>query len=79
MMAVGEDTGALDQGAAIEALLRDLDFFAAAPPAAIGADIGRWDITVADGDRRRTVTFTEDGSAEAAPWQSLVSQLRQLA
>lgn len=73
------DTGALDQGAAIEALLGRLDFFGAAPPAAIGADIGRWDITVADGARARTVTFAEDGSAASAPWQALLTQLRQLA
>ena len=56
-----------------------LDFFGAAPPAAAGADIGRWDITVADGAREHTVTFAEDGSAGSAPWQSLVSQLRTLA
>jgi hypothetical protein len=73
------DTGALDQGASIEARLRALDFFGATPPAAIGADLGRWDITVADGARRRTVTFAEDGSAGAAPWQALVAHLRTLA
>ena len=72
------DTGALDQGASIEAQLHSLDFFAAAPPA-LGADIGRWDITVADGARRHTVTFAEDGSDDSAPWQALVSQLRNLA
>jgi hypothetical protein len=73
------DTGQVDQGEAIEALLRQLDFFAAAPPRAEGADIGRWDITVADGEREHTVTFAEDGSPGSAPWQSLVSQLRTLA
>ena len=73
------DTGELDQGASIEALLHSLDFFGAAPPPALGADIGRWDITVADGARRHTVTFAEDGSPDAAPWQALVSQLRNLA
>ena len=73
------DTGQVDQGEAIEALLRQLDFFAAAPPPGEGADIGRWDITVADGGREHTVTFAEDGSPGSAPWQSLVSQLRTLA
>jgi hypothetical protein len=73
------DTGQLDQGEAIEALLRQLDFFAAAPPAAVGADIGRWDITVADGAREHTVTFAEDGSAGSAPWQALLARLRALA
>jgi hypothetical protein len=73
------DTGQLDQGEAIEALLRQLDFFAAAPPRAEGADIGRWDITVADGAREHTVTFAEDGSAGSAPWQALLARLRALA
>ena len=73
------DTGELDQGASIEALLHSLDFFDAAPPPALGADIGRWDITVADGARCHTVTFAEDGSDDSAPWQALVSQLRHLA
>jgi hypothetical protein len=71
------DTGQVEQGEAIEALLRDLDFFAAASAAGVGADIGRWDITVADGARAHTVTFAEDGSAGSAPWQSLVARLRQ--
>ncbi|MFC0133909.1 protealysin inhibitor emfourin [Massilia eurypsychrophila] len=73
------DTGRIEQGAALEALLRDLDFFAAAPPQPVGADIGRWAITVADGAREHTVRFAEDGSADSAPWQSLLSQLRNLA
>jgi hypothetical protein len=73
------DTGALDGGASIEAQLHALDFFGAAPPPAVGADIGRWDITVADDGRRHTVTFADDGSPASAPWQALVSQLRNLA
>ena len=74
------DTGQIDQGEALEALLHQLDFFGAAtPPATIGADIGRWHITVADGGREHSVTFAEDGSAGSAPWQSLVSTLRTLA
>lgn len=73
------DTGELDQGASIEALLRELDFFGAAPAAGIGADIGLWNITVADGGRQHTVTFAEDGSADSAPWQTLLSRLRNVA
>ncbi|MES2758873.1 MAG: protealysin inhibitor emfourin [Pseudomonadota bacterium] len=73
------DTGRIEQGAALEALLRDLDFFDAAPPQPAGADIGRWAITVADGARQHTVRFAEDGSAGSAPWQSLVARLRTLA
>ncbi len=73
------DTGRIENGAALEALLRDLDFFKAAPPRPVGADIGRWDITVADGAREHTVSFAEDGSADSAPWQTLVAKLRTLA
>ena len=73
------DTGTLEQGASIEALLHSLDFFGTAPAPVLGADIGRWDITVADGARHHTVTFAEDGSPDAAPWQALVLQLRNLA
>lgn len=73
------DTGRIAQGEALETLLRQLDFFEAAPPACVGADIGRWDITVADGAREHTVTFAEDGSPGAAPWQALLARLRTLA
>ncbi|MDB5935122.1 MAG: hypothetical protein JWQ01_2466 [Massilia sp.] len=73
------DTRHIAQGAALEALLRDLDFFSAAPHQPVGADIGRWDITVADGAREHTVSFAEDGSAGSAPWQTLVARLRTLA
>jgi hypothetical protein len=73
------DTGRIEQGATLEALLRQLDFFGATPAGNVGADLGRWDITVADGARRHTVSFTEDGSAGSAPWQALLARLRTLA
>jgi hypothetical protein len=73
------DTRHIEQGAALEALLRELNFFSAAPGQPVGADLGRWDITVADGGREHTVSFAEDGSEVSAPWQSLVARLRTLA
>lgn len=72
------DTTRVDNGKAIEELLRNLDFFRSSAPAAdhIGADIPRWDITVADAGRARTISFLDDGSAESQPWQALLAQLR---
>lgn len=70
------DTSRIAQGEQLEALLRKLDFFAAAPPLPLGADIPRWEITVEDGARRHSVAFADDGSAGAAPWQALIAQLR---
>lgn len=73
------DTGQVANGSELEALLRNVDFFGAAPPSPIGADIPRWEITVADGQRQRTVSFAEDGSPGSAPWQCLIAQLRNAA
>jgi hypothetical protein len=73
------DTRQLVNGKSIEAMLQDIDFFTAAPAPAVGADLPRWQITVEDGHRQHTVWFAEDGSAEAAPWQSLIAELRTLA
>ena len=73
------DTAQLATGPALEALLQRLDFFGTAPatvpPAAVGADLPRWDITVDDGARRRTLTVHADGSGDE--WQNLLVQLRQ--
>lgn len=75
------DTAELAMGPALEALLQRIDFFGAAPamaaPAAVGADLPRWDITVDDGARRRTVTVHADGSG--GEWQNLLVQLRHAA
>jgi hypothetical protein len=73
------DTGRIEQGAALEALLRQLDFFGAGPAPQVGADVGRWDITVADGGRRHTVTFAEDGGPGHMRWQQLLASVRTLA
>ncbi|MDL2357502.1 MAG: hypothetical protein QFF03_19790 [Pseudomonadota bacterium] len=73
------DTGCHAHGAALDALVRQLDFAGAAAPASLGADIGHWHITVDDGTRRHSASFAEDGSAAAAPWQALLATLRTLA
>lgn len=69
------DTARIDDGAALEALVRRLDFFTAHPVCAIGADLEQWEITVDDGKRCRTVTWREDGSRN--DWQRLVECLRR--
>jgi hypothetical protein len=70
------DTSCHADGKSVEALLHQLDFFGAAPPCPVGADIARWQITVDDGGRRHTVTLAEDGSA-ASGWQALLEHLRK--
>jgi hypothetical protein len=71
------DTTQLAMGADLEALLQRLDFFTAAPPSPVGADLPRWDITVDDGARRHTVSVLDDGSG--GEWQDLLAHLRQAA
>jgi hypothetical protein len=70
------DTSCRADGKSVEALLHQLDFFGAAPPCSIGADIGRWEITVDDGPRRHTVTLSEDKLGAATEWQALLEHLR---
>jgi hypothetical protein len=73
------DTEAASGGKAIEAALDGIGFFAAkadATPDAIGFDLVRWRIAVSDGTRKSTVTFVEDGSEAAAPWQHLVMLIK---
>jgi hypothetical protein len=73
------DTACSAKGKAVEELLHQLDFFGAAPKGAVGADIPRWDITVDDGGRRRTVTVFEDGASAGAGWQTLIEHMRNTA
>ncbi len=74
---VDVDTATAANGKSIEALVRDIGFFTRQPPAApVGADLMHWTITVTDGPTRHSVTFVDDGSAEAVPWQALLAQLR---
>jgi hypothetical protein len=66
------DTARAPQGAGLEALLHDIDFFHAPPPARpVGADIPCWDITVEDGQTCRTVSIADDGSAACSRWKPL--------
>jgi hypothetical protein len=72
------DTQAHPAGPALEATLASCGFFTH-PPAAdeqVGADIPQWQITVDAPTARRTITFAEDGSAENARWQQLLTQIR---
>ncbi|MEH6435133.1 protealysin inhibitor emfourin [Massilia sp. DD77] len=71
------DTAARPEGAALEDLLRRLDFFRAEPGCPVGADMPRWEITVEDGMRCHTVFLREDGSG--GDWQSLLDGLRSTA
>ncbi|MBQ5947120.1 protealysin inhibitor emfourin [Massilia sp. ST3] len=71
------DTAARPEGAALEDLLRRLDFFGAEPGCPVGADMPRWEITVEDGMRCHTVFLREDGSG--GDWQTLLDGLRNTA
>jgi hypothetical protein len=78
------DTTASAAGPALEAALRDSDFFAAAAaaqaaPARVGADLMRWTITVDGGGRSQTLSFAEDGKAGSARWHDLLAQIRAAA
>jgi len=70
------DTASLRNGPCIEALLASLEYLPQPSASAVGADIGRWHITLDNGLQQHTVAFAEDGSAAAEPWQSLLAQLR---
>lgn len=73
------DTACSAQGKSVEELLHELDFFGAEPACGVGADIPRWEITVDDGPRRKTVTVTEDGASGGPGWQALLGHLRNTA
>ena len=73
------DTACAANGQAVEDLLHRIDFFGAEPACGVGADIPRWDITVDDGGRSRTVTVLEDGASGGPGWQRLLEHLRNSA
>lgn len=73
------DTSCRPDGKSVEDLLHKLDFFDSTPPCSIGADIPRWEITVDDGPRKRTLRVTEDHVGTATEWQSLIEYLRRTA
>jgi len=70
------DTACRPDGAALEGLLHSLDVFrAAAPPAAVGADLPRWEITVEDGASCRSLVLVDDGTRDASGWPALLAFL----
>lgn len=73
------DTACSAKGKSVEDLLHQLDFFGTEPSCAVGADIPRWEITVDDGPRRKTVTILDDGSSGGPGWQALIEHLRNTA
>lgn len=70
------DTACIAGGRDLEALLHRVDFFGAAPSCAIGADMPRWEITVDDGARCRSVVLADDGSLDQTAWPALLARLR---
>jgi hypothetical protein len=77
------ETAQLDAAAAqqVEQLIQSVGFFdmpATISGGTIGADLYRYEITVSEGDRQHTVTFTDDESPEIAPLRRLVETLTQM-
>ena len=72
------DTQAHPAGPGLEAALASSGFFTQpqATDEQIGADSPHWQITVDAPTARRTITIAEDGSAENARWQQLLTQIR---
>ncbi|MGX4641572.1 protealysin inhibitor emfourin [Massilia sp. SYSU DXS3249] len=70
------DTACLPGGRDLEALLHRVDFFGAAPSCAVGADLPRWEITVEDGGRCKSVVLADDGSLGATEWPALLAHLK---
>lgn len=73
------DTASRKDGADLEALVRQANFFGTAPAQAVGADLPRWEITVEDGQRCHSVLLVDDGSFDALGWPALLAHLRTLA
>lgn len=70
------DTACRVDGGSVEALLRQVDFFGAAPMCTVGADIPRWEITVEDAGRTHTVVLADDGSLGETGWPALLARLQ---
>jgi hypothetical protein len=73
------DTSALprDEAAEIESELQRLGFFSLpSADASIGADLVRYEMTVADDGREHTVQFSDDGSDRSARLLDLIDRLR---
>jgi emfourin len=52
---------------------------AAPPPEVAGADLPRYELTVEDGDERRTVAWHDDGSDAVADLRALADEVRRAA
>jgi hypothetical protein len=64
----------------VEQMVQSIGFFdlpATISGGTIGADLFHYEITVSEGDRQHTVTFTDDDSPETAPLRRLVDTLTQ--
>jgi hypothetical protein len=49
----------------------------APPPEVVGADLPRYELTVEDGDTRRTVAWHDDGGEAVAPLRKLADEVRR--
>ena len=77
------DTAQLDAAAVqqVEQTIESVGFFdlpATISGGTVGADLFHYEITVSEGDRQHTVTFTDDDSPETAPLRRLVETLTQM-
>jgi hypothetical protein len=77
------ETAQLDAAAAqqVEQIIQSVGFFdlpATISDGTIGADLFSYEITVSEGDRQHTVTFTDDESPETAPLRRLVETLTEM-
>lgn len=72
------DTQAHPAGPGLEAALASSGFFThkQAMDEQLGADIAQWQITVDAPTARHTIRFQDDGSAENARWQQLLTKIR---
>jgi len=76
------DTATSAAGPALEAAIAASGFFAAPAmlePAALGADLRRWTITVDADGQRHSVSFTEGGNGVSGSWQALLERIRAAA
>lgn len=76
------DTDRLDSGAAqqVEKAVRQIGFFNLPTNftgAGLGADLFRYEVTVAEGSRKHTVVFEDDGGSESAPLRQLVGMVAE--
>src|SRR5262245_8480328 len=77
------DTSQLDPAAArkVEEAVKKSDIYSRSAQTGggtVGADLLKYEITIADGGRRQQVTFAEDGKPATAPLTGLVNQLMEI-